>query len=289
MLFNSMKFASITLLTVALTMPLLGKAEALSTEPVQVIAPPTEKSARDNATYFIDLLHLALTKSIPTYGPFQLSQSPSILTQGRFLAELENDGAINVMWTMTNAHRELALIPIKIPLLKDLNSYRIFLINERDQKMLSQIKTQEQLKKLRGGLGAHWPDVQVMRDNGYRLTTTTHYELLFKMLKSNRFDYFPRGLYEIWHEQAMHADEGLVIENSLMLHYQAPMYFFVSRSNPDLARRIAFGLELAMQDGSFDRLFFSVPGFKRGFHELNNNDRKVFELSTPAPSTTLDY
>ena len=100
------------------------------------------------------------------------------------------------------------------------------------------------------------------------------------MPANKRFDYFPRGLYEVWGEQKVNADKNLVIEDSLMLYYPAPIYFFVNKKNVALANRIERGLRIAMQDGSFDKLFFSIPGFTEGLSEITNPSRKTFTLKT---------
>jgi len=76
----------------------------------------------------------------------------------------------------------------------------------------------------------------------------------------------------------MNADKGLVIEQSLMLYYPAPIYFFVNSVDTELADRIARGLTIAINDGSFNELFLSTPGFKKGYEEIAGKRRRIFEL-----------
>ena len=90
----------------------------------------------------------------------------------------------------------------------------------------------------------------------------------------------PCGLYEVWDEQRAHPEQEFMIEDSLMLHYPAPIYFFVNKKNTLLASRIERGLRIAMNDGSFDQLFFSIPGCKRGFDEMHNSSRQLINLTT---------
>jgi hypothetical protein len=45
---------------------------------------------------------------------------------------------------------------------------------------------------------ARLPDTTSQRANGLRLELSPRYDGLFRMLKSNRFDYFPRSVLEIW-------------------------------------------------------------------------------------------
>lgn len=79
------------------------------------------------------------------------------------------------------------------------------------------------------------------------------------MLKLKRIDYFHRGLIEIWGEYQAHKDT-LNIADKIMLYYPLPVYFFVSRHKPSLAKKIHQGLQLALEDGSFEALFKAEIG-----------------------------
>lgn len=247
----------------------------------QIILPPVERSTEKTGSFFPRILELALEKTRNTHGPYQISSYPHHLTNSRFLSELERNGVINLMWTMTNKQREATLVPIKISLLKELNSYRIFLIRKSDQEKFKTINSPDELRQLRAGQGKSWPDTDILKHNQFPVVTSAHYELLFDMLAANRFDYFPRGLYEIWDEQHIHNNKGLVIEESLMFYYNGPVYFFTSKQNKALAERIETGLNLAIADGSFDALFYSYSGFSRGEAELQEHNRRKFNLKLP--------
>jgi len=258
----------------------LASTSVGATETLQLVIPPIEKSAETQASYFYKLLLLVLAKTEATDGPYQVKFHPKPLSTERFLVELKNGGAINLMWTTSNKKREQDLLPIRISLLKDLNSYRIFLIRAEDQPKFDKVHSVDDLRKLNAGLGSQWPDTDVMRDNDLNVVTSLNYDSLFKMLAAKRFDYFPRGLYEVWDEAELHKDMGLTIEKNLMLYYDAPFYFFVNKTNLPLASRIERGLKIALEDGSFDELLMSVPGFKRGTEEQSNSHRRLFKLTT---------
>lgn len=246
----------------------------------QVILPPIEKSSEKTGSFFPRVLELALNKTLATHGPYQISSYPYQLTNSRFISELSRNGAINLMWTMTDANREQKLTPVKVSLLKELNSYRIFLIQKGDEERFSKIKTLDELRKLRAGQGKSWPDTIILQKNHLPIVTSVHYELLFEMLAANRFDYFPRGLYEIWDEYELHKNQKIAIEPNLILYYNAPIYFFTSKENKALAERIEAGLKIAIADGSFDELFYSYKGFRVGEEALKNHSRRLFELKT---------
>ena len=227
-------------------------------------------------TYYLALLKLALESSKEEFGEYQLEKSEQPMYQGRALVEIKYNRNLSVTWTMTSKQRELELSAIRIPILRGLGGYRIFLIKEGQQEKFSQVNSAKQLKKLFAGQGRDWPDSAVLVDNDYRLITGPGHSTLFNMLQFGRFDYMPRALHEPWNEVEMF--EGLQVESSLALHYPSPYYFFVSHDNPNLKNRIEKGLINAETNGSFKRLFDSHPVTKNMLVAAQLDQRKVFKL-----------
>lgn len=248
--------------------------------PQRIVLPALHESAMGHAVYFPKLLRLALEKTAATDGPFEIVHITQQLTSPRQASEIKNNGIINVMWDGSNKQRETDLWPVRISLLRQLNDYRLFLIREEDQARFSAVKTLGQLRTLKAGAGVNWPSTDILRHNGLPVVTSIAYEYLFPMLRAKRFDYMPRGVAEIWHEHKANTHEKLAIEQTIFLHYPVPFYFFVSRDNAALGKRIERGLKLAQKDGSFDKLFNSIPAFKRGEAEINAGKRRVFTLKT---------
>lgn len=251
-------------------LPALPSARAA--EPLRITIPQLPPSAHEHASYFPQLLRLALEKTRASDGPFEIRDYGQPMSGPRQFAELKNDGAINLIWDGTDPKREAEL-------LRDLNDYRVFLIRKGDQARFRDVHTLADLRRFTAGAGEGWPSTAVLRANGLPVVTSVTYEQLFAMLAASRFDYMPRGVYEAWFEQRQHSD--LAIEQSLFLHYSVPFYFFTSRKNPALADRVERGLHAALADGSFDRLFHSVPSFKRSLDEIHAGKRRVIELQLP--------
>lgn len=229
--------------------------------------------------YYSHLLELALTKTIPTHGPFKLTFIPVMPITNRLLREIER-GRVDVTWMPYSRNLRYKLAPIRIRLLKNLSDYRVFLIRTQDQEKFSSIKTLEDLRKFKGGIGSHWPDRQIMEENGLPLVLSLSYFNLFKMLKSNRFDYFSRGIYQARTEVDSYSDQGLALESSLFLRYENPVYFYVRQDNPILAERIEAGLKLSMSDGSFNQLFNQIDNLRWGEQLLHEKERTVIQLTT---------
>lgn len=268
---------------------LLAAATAWAAAPLELVIPALHQSAKEHAAYFPQLLRLAMEKTAETDGPFVIRHFDGELTSPRQALELKMNGVINVMWDGTNAQREVELRPIRVSLLRELNDYRVFLIRKEDRATFAAIKSLDDLRKLNAGAGVNWPSTDILRANGLPVVTSITYKALFPMLKVKRFDYMPRGIYEAWYEQRMHANDGLVIEEGIFLHYRVPFYFFVSRENKALAERITRGLQLAQRDGSFDKLFNSFPAFQRSQAEIEAGKRRIFELKQLQDSTIVPH
>jgi ABC-type amino acid transport substrate-binding protein len=253
-------------------------ALAQAAGPLRLTVPPFLYNDRPETVYFYKLLELALRKTEQTDGPFSIGTYPAPISPERAIEEIKKNGAINLMWNGTSPSRERDLLAVRFSLIRELNNYRLFLIRKEDQAKFDQVKNLDDLRRLSAGSGLQWPDTAILRENGLPVVTTMHYEALFPMLALKRFDYFPRGIYEVFGEADVHAKEGLVIEKTLMIHYDLPFYFFVNKGNTALADRLERGLNKALADGSFDQLMLGVPRFKRGLEEQRNAKRKLFML-----------
>lgn len=202
------------------------------------------------------------------------------MVQSRSIAELQKpDSRIDVMWCMTDPQREQRLRPIRIPLYKGLIGWRVALLPKGAPQLLAQVKQLADLAAFRAGQGHDWPDVTILRNAGLPVITSSDYEPLFSMLNQRRFDYFPRGVIEIENEYRAHAASGITIDPHVLIHYPSAFYFFVGHDNAALASLLETGLERAIADGSFDRLFQQHHGAT--LRRLKLDSRRVIELNNP--------
>lgn len=246
--------------------------------PLRLIVPTRDVATTADANFFYPLLNLALKKTEATDGPFVTEYYPHSLSSARILTKLKNNDGMHVVWTSTSADRERDFRFVPISLLMELSDYRVMLIRKDDQSRFNAVTTLDELRKFKVGIGGHWPDAKLLQNNGFHITTSIYYESLFKMLVADRFDMFPRGLFEAWDDYEQHKDMNIAVEEKLLLHYPAPFYFFVNKNNEALADRIERGLRIAMEDGSYKELMMSMPAFKRGMEEFEAHTRKVFPL-----------
>ncbi len=255
---------------------LSNNPQAQPPEPIDITYPGPAESADTRAGYYVSLIDLAMSKTGVRYKlkPF------TVITAGtRALQLLQVGKDINLTWSPTTKELEELSAPVYIPLDKGILGWRIFLINRRDREKFAGIRTLKELSQYSAGQQRDWGDVQILRANGLKVVDTSLYETMFQMLSVNRFQYFPRGIGEIWGEARRGAKFDIEVEQTLALHYPSQTYFFVSKKNPVLHDLIERGLRAAIKDGSFDRLFERFNG--EAIRRANLDKRIVFELTLP--------
>lgn len=261
-------------------------------EVLEVKYSPVPESAEDTRfEYAIGLLKKVLQKTENSHGPFNLK--PAInMNVGRAVEYLKvgDTEHVNVVWTTTSYQRENALLPILIPIRKGLLGYRIFLIRKQDKDKFVNVRSLQELKQFRVGQNHIWNDVKVFEANGFRVTKGSDYEGLFHMLVLARFDFFSRGINEalVEYEGRKEKFPNLHVEETILLYYPWPKYFFTSKRSPDLAIRIERGLRVMIDDGSFEKHFMEYH--ERDIKRANLRSRKLFKIQNPLlpPSAPLD-
>ncbi|MCL1066595.1 transporter substrate-binding domain-containing protein [Shewanella olleyana] len=206
--------------------------------------------------YHIELLKIALDKTAADYPDTKLQFTEQV-TPGRGLKMLEQ-GEVDIAFLASSKEREQNFIPIKIPLLKGLLGYRLLLIHQDNLEKFQQVTNTKDLgDSFVAGFGSHWADIEVLRHNNLPTQEVGTVTSLYRMLHAKRFDYFPRGVNEIWEEKQRLKGQlpDLMIEPNIALVYNLPVYVFVNKDLPELAARIEKGLNIATDDLSFQELF----------------------------------
>lgn len=268
--------------TMARTMP---QAEDQSAPQVIVAPIYSIDSPSSNNYFFVRLLQLALDKTVDTHGAYELREPRDYLIDNRLRAEMVN-GRVDIAWFTRFAEAEKQFLMVDDPLLGKINEYRLLLIRRQDGDKFRQLEQLHELREFTAGIGAQWADRHVFDANRLPYVTGPRYAILFRMLKAGRFDYFPRGLYQIRNEVEQYGDQGLMIVDNIMLHYPHSIRFFVSREQPLLAQRVELGLERAREDGSFSRLYNSFEQFRWAETQLRDNPRRIFYLHEAQDETT---
>jgi ABC-type amino acid transport substrate-binding protein len=258
----------------------------------QIVYPLTGGGGDSRYDYDWDVLRTALRKTDARFGAFSMHQYDIPMSPQRVSQELRTPGGhINILVRATDPGLEKDFLPIRLPVDRGLLSYRVFLVRADQLPRFARVRTLDDLRTLRAGLGTDWADIPILRAAGLPIVEGRTYDGLFAMLDAGRFDYFSRGVDEAMREMGeRHARHPqLAIEPTLLLRYPLPVYFFVRRDaeGQRLAKRIEAGLEIMIKDGSLDALF---ERYKLATIRLAGlKQRRVIEIPNPelSPQTPL--
>ena len=260
------------LIGIYLSMQVVAHAEST---PIRI--QDLERTNDPIASYIVEILRLAIKKSGVDYVIVKSTEAP--VPQARQIFDSsQNQGKLDVIWTMTSDEREKQIRAIKIPIDKGFFGWRIPFIHSDNPDLLKSATSLAELAKFRAGQGTQWPDTDILRHNGLAVVTGSD-EALANMLRVKRFDYFPRPIIAIWNEQKNVEYRHFVIDKTFVLHYPTAFYFFVSPKRTQLAEDLTRGLERAVEDGSFDRTFNKY--FADFIRDADIKHRVIFDLKNP--------
>lgn len=254
-------------------------------EPQRYVVDIQILAADRQSEYCPTLLKMILHASKAPDEVIEFNFSDRRFSQARWFAEVQRNATNSVIWTVTNKDREALLRPIRVPIYKGLLGNRVLVIRDGEQARFANIKTLSDLSTLIAGQGMHWPDTDIMQANGLPVITSNGTESLYPMLRVKRFDYFPRGIFELTSEVGAIQANNLVAEKEILLSYPLAMYFFVNKNNIELAERIEKGWAIILKNGAFDKFFFSQPKVVAALQDLKKHKRHVIHLQNPYLST----
>lgn len=232
--------------------------------------------------YNVELIRRILEITLPEFGEFQI-QTYSQAPMARRQALLLNQGELmNVQWASPGidiAKAEVIEIPIDI--LRGLQGYRVCMINAQAGIDFSQIRDLESLKTIRLGQGVGWSELAIYYANGIRPLEPPNLTGLYPMLGFKRIDCIPLGINEIDSiiEREHKAFPFLAIEPSLLIYYELPIYFYVSKKYPEIAKRFELGLRKLKASGEFEQLF--QKHHLQNIQSLKLQNRKLICLKSP--------
>lgn len=232
-----------------------------------------------------ELLQLALGK---TASCISFEAYPEQLTTGRMVEQISS-GKMDVFWAGMSPSLEEKLLPVRIPIFKGLIGHRILVIKQGNEEKFEQIKTLEDLKRLTAGLGQFWGDTAILESAGLPISKAANGVNLWSMLQENRFDYLPLAIHEPWSELAARKNLNLSVEPNILLIYPFAMYFYVNPKNTLLYEQIKAGMNIAIEDGSYDELLFNSNLMKEAIQLAKANTRRVIRIEnkTMHPSTPI--
>ncbi len=252
-------------------------------QPMEYIYDAPESAMDVRYVYHWEILRTALDKTKEKWGPYRLMPSEP-MTEERQTFEMEHaTGKLTVMYLSTTRELEQSLIPIRIPVDKNLGGYCVFLIRKGEQQRFVNIRTLDELRQFRYGLGLGWIDVGILRNSGFDVVMGSNYDGLFEMLVQKRFDIFLRAATEVLdeYEQRKAKLPELYIEDRILFYYPLPMYFWFPKTSEGrrLAARAEEGMRMMIADGTYDRIFDRYQRHK--ILRLHLKSRRMFSIPNP--------
>ncbi|WP_299795601.1 transporter substrate-binding domain-containing protein [uncultured Shewanella sp.] len=247
----------------------------------------SKRNTGDDASYeyYIDLINKVLSHTEAEFGEAMVVESSLSISQKRAFSEL-NQGNIDLFWSGTNTQRERDYQAIRVPLFGGLLGMRVPVIRAEQVQEFTQIVMAGQLKALIACQGDHWPDSDILEDNGYRVERVSRFELMYSMLRQGRCDYFPRGLPEVYAEVEQIGASDLVAFDSILLSYRFPMYLFVSKDSDRLAVRLEQGLLELAETGELKAFMERHPVTRMLFPLSRYKGAKIFVLENRSLSAS---
>lgn len=244
---------------------------------------------QDNETDRLAFAILQLVVKKQGFALNAIAQNSTYVPDAKLFAMVKS-GELDLMWSGATPNLDKEFLAVRIPIFKGMLGHRIFIIRPDKQKDFDRVKNLDDLRKLKAGSGKYWGDTQILRDANFGLVDTLKYKNLFPMLEGGRFDYFPRAIFEPWSEIETHKDLNLTVENNLMLVYPLALYFYVKKDNKKLHKILYQGLEGAILDGSYDKVFFGSNLVKNALAKTQISKRRVFKIPNLAmhPDTPFE-
>jgi len=242
-----------------------------------------EKESPSDTRYEYDrrLLELALQKTEKEYGAFQLNPTKPGSNEKRVIVEALS-GTYENFFFKSSITPELieSLAYVSFPIDRGVVGYRVAFTSKKNIPLLKETKTLEQLKQLTILQGVGWLDAEILAQQGFKLTLSGYYDPMFKMIARDRAHLFLRGINEVLDEWEAHKHiENLVVEDSIVVQYPLPRFFFTNKANKKAVKRITEGILIAYNDGSLIQLW--EEKYRTSIEFANIKNRRIFRLKNP--------
>ncbi len=240
--------------------------------------------------YKYNIAKMAMEKTVAQFGPYRIDAVPiEVMTPIRAKEVVRQGTKVNIYVALTTNDWEHDTIPVRIPIRRGILNYRLLLVHQNNRSTFANINSLEELKHLKVGSQLGWATTDILKAEGFNVVRGTKPDGMFYMLDGGRFDYLPRGINEIFNEQEKYKDKlQNTVAPNIALNLPAPTYFFVSPSEPGLAKRLEAGLEIMVKDGSLKAIFNAAYGDALKIADLKS--RKIISIknSSLPPLTPLD-
>lgn len=266
-------------LCLLLSASIIQADQTSSKAPLVITHKLPELNSTERVLHEVEVLKLALDKTVPEFGPYELRGIPP-MNRARTLVALSHNVYPNLILQMSYEdelaeQKMLAYIPF--PLDRGALSYRVCFM--RDSLDTTAITRLDQLRSYHFGIGIGWADAKILRHNGLQVVESSSVISLFRMTKAGRIDFFCRGPMEFFYERQDPNSLGLASDTHLALYYPLPKFFFAHKDSQAALDRVQKGLELAYKDGSFNQLW--SKRHMEAIEQAQLKQRNIIKLENP--------
>jgi hypothetical protein len=250
-----------------------------SAYPLDTVKFQRQQMSVKKTSHNIKVIRRSLEITQPEYGSFKLEIVDVDMSAIRMRSATADGKIINTVIVPASEQWDKHNIPVRIPVRLGLLSYRILLVNEVDLPSFDKVTTLHELNNFTAGLVKGWTTTEIYKSNKMNFVATGHFNGMFQMLDKQRFDYIPRGIYEIYDELEERNTllKSVVVEPSLALYIPTSSYVYVSPTQPRLAKRIELGLGKLMANGELKEILFEF--YESDIKRANLAGRKILEVA----------
>lgn len=265
--------------------PALASAPAPASHRIRTVIWNAEGS-HDTRNSFTVAVAAAALASVPGGERFALETTSAqgrMLPHARALALMsEPEGNLDIIGTAVDAQVDRALQRVNWPISMNLLGTRVLLVHCDDHDIFKTrgVTRPADLKPFTFGSGLGWPDTAIFAHAGLKVTSVARYESLFEMLRARRYQGFGRSVLEAWGEiKAQSVDDALCMDESLLVTYPLPKFFYVRREAKKLRETLEAGLEAIAKSGRLEKL--QLDYFGPAIWRARLARRRVLTLANP--------
>lgn len=250
-----------------------------SAEPPTVTVPHQGAQSTLIYRYSLELLHAALKQGGWRGEVRERTHAPGEeLHQGVWAREMAlGTPDFGVCWFMTSADRERRLPAVRVPMYRGLFGWRLLVVAQGQQARFAGLRGAQDWRQVGLVQGPDWPDTEILRANGLRVSTPERYGTMLDWLRQGRVDAFPRAVVEAFVEAETHP--GLAVEAQWAFHYPTALYFFVNRRRPALLAALQKGMETLVLTARLQQMF--EARFSPLLARADLGGRRVLRLRNP--------
>jgi hypothetical protein len=245
---------------------------------IDIVKLQIHQLSKNKSAHNIEVIRRALEITEPEYSSFKLEIVKITMSSTRMLKLSVEGKLFNTVIVPAKNQWDKQLIAIQIPVRLGLLNYRLLLVNKADLPKFKKVSSLQELKKLTAGLTDCWETTKILKTQGFNMVETGHFDGIFLMLKKQRFDYLPRGIYEIYDELESRQPllENVVVEPTLALNIPMLSYVYVSPKEPRIAKRIESGLHKLLVSGELKELLYKH--FSNDINRANLKERNIINI-----------